>query len=364
MNEHVFITGGAGFIGTPLAERWARAGAAVTVFDCFHPQVASIHDDNRRRLEALGVDIMKGDVRDRAALDAALRKAAPEIVYHLAAETGTGQSYDEPARYCEVNVTGTANLIEALRTTTPRARRVILAGSRAVYGEGACVNTEGQPAVAVARKSEDLAAGDYSPKDRFGNRLIPVATNADCPASPASIYASTKLMQEYLLAQGLWGSGIELGILRLQNVYGPGQALGNPYTGVLSIFVQQVAQGKTLEIYEDGEITRDFVFIDDVVSAFYRMGTIGNMPKGVIDIGSGTGTTILDAARQILRVMGEDPQQLRISGRFRPGDIRHAVADISRAAEELGWRPEHTFASGIERLVTWVDKKTAVSHKG
>ncbi len=359
MNEHVFITGGVGFIGSRLAERWSRAGAAVTVFDSFHPQVASIHADNRRRLIEIGVDVIKGDVRDRAALDAAIRKAAPEIVYHLAAETGTGQSYDELERYCCVNVTGTANLIEVLRAARLKARRIILAGSRAVYGEGACIDAEGRPTAAVARKNEDLTAGDYSPKDKFGNRLTPVATNADCPANPASIYASTKLMQEHLLAQGLWGSGIELGILRLQNVYGPGQAMRNPYTGVLSIFVQQVAEQKTLEIYEDGEIIRDFVFIDDVVLAFYRMGTIGAMPKGIIDIGSGVGTTILDAARQILRGMEEDQRRLRISGRFRPGDVRHAVADISRAADELRWQPEHALASGIDRLVAWGAKETA-----
>lgn len=363
MSACVFITGGVGFIGSRLAERWTRAGAAVTVFDSSHPQVASIYTDNRRRLIELGVDVMKGDVRDRAALNAAIRKAAPDIVYHLAAETGTGQSYDEPARYCDVNITGTANLIEVLRTSSPKTRRVILASSRAVYGEGACIDTKGRPTTAVARKSEDLAAGDFSPKDKFGNRLTPRATNVDCPANPASIYASTKLMQEYLLAQGLWGTGIELGILRLQNVYGPGQALHNPYTGVLSIFVQQVAEQKTLEIYEDGYITRDFVFIDDVVAAFFRLGIIGSIPKDIIDIGSGMGMTILDAAKHVLRAMEQDVQRYKVSGRFRPGDVRHAVADISRAADELGWDPEHGFASGIERLVAWCNKGNTSSTK-
>lgn len=357
MSACVFITGGVGFIGSNLAERWSRAGTAVTVFDSFHPQVASIHTNNRRRLIELGVDVIKGDVRDRAALDAAIRKAAPDIVYHLAAETGTGQSYDEPARYCDVNVTGTANLIEVLRTASPKTRRVILAGSRAVYGEGACIDAKERPTTAVARKSEDLAAGDFSPKDKFGNRLTPIATNADCPANPASIYASTKLMQEYLLAQGLWGSGIELGILRLQNVYGPGQAVRNPYTGVLSIFVQQVAEQKALEIYEDGEIIRDFVFIDDVVSAFYRMGTIEAMPDGIIDIGSGVGTTILDAAKQVLRAMGKDLGNLWISGKYRPGDVRHAVADISQAADKLGWQPETGFSAGLDQLIALADWK-------
>lgn len=357
MTERVFITGGAGFIGSRVANRWAGTGAAVTIFDSLHPQVANIAPENCRRLARLGVEVIKGDVRDRAALVEAVGKSAPGIVYHFAAETGTGQSYDEPSRYCDVNVTGTANLVEALRVAAPETRRVVLAGSRSVYGEGACVDASGTPTPAVARTSEDLAACDYAPKDRSGNRLFPVATNADCPVNPASVYASTKLMQEYVLAQGLWGTGTELGILRLQNVFGPGQALNNPYTGVLSIFVQQVMEGKTLEIYEDGSITRDFVFIEDVVSAFFRMGTIETMPKGIIDIGNGVGTTILEAAQQILRALGKDPQRLRITGRFRPGDIYHAVADISRAMKELGWKPEHDFSLGIKQLVEWVEKR-------
>lgn len=360
MNERIFITGGVGFIGSRLAECWTRAGGLVTVFDSFHPQVASIHDANRQRLAELGVDIIKGDVRNRTALDTAIQKAKPDIVYHLAAETGTGQSYDMPAQYTDVNVSGTANLVEALRTAQSTTRRVILAGSRAVYGEGACVDAEGRPALAVARKTSDLAAGDFAPKDTNGNCLIPVATNASCLANPSSIYASTKLMQEYLLLQGFWGSETEVGILRLQNVYGPGQALRNPYTGVLSIFAQQVAEERTLEIYEDGEITRDFVFIDDVVSAFHRVGTVGAMPDGIIDIGSGMGTTILDVAKQVPLAMGKDVNNLRISGKFRPGDIRHAIADIARATDKLGWRPTHSLSTGIAQLTAWL-AETAVS---
>ena len=359
MTERVFITGGAGFIGSRLAERWARVGSSVTVFDSFHPQVASIHGANRQRLSELGVDVIEGDVCDRTALDAAIQKCVPNIVYHLAAETGTGQSYDMPSRYSDVNVVGTANLIEALRSVRFATRRVILAGSRAVYGEGACVDTEGRPALAVARNTSNLAAGDFAPRDIHGNCLSPVATNSNCPPNPSSIYASTKLMQEYLLLQGFWGSETQVGILRLQNVYGPGQALHNPYTGVLSIFAQQVAEKKILEIYEDGEITRDFVFIDDIVSAFHLMGTVKVMPVGVIDIGSGVGTTILDAARQVLLTMGENVESLHISGKFRPGDIRHAVADISRATDELKWRPVHSFSTGIAQLRAWLAEKTA-----
>ena len=205
MTANIFITGGAGFIGARLADRFARDGARVTVFDNFHPQVASIHPANLQRLAQVGVQVVTGDVRDRDALSAAIDKAAPDLVYHLAAETGTGQSHDLPARYSDVNVTGTATLVEALRDATSKVGRVVLAGSRAVYGEGACVDAEGQPTLAAHRKSEDLAAGDFMLKDKAGHPLVPVATNADCPVNPASIYASTKLMQEYLLEQGFWG---------------------------------------------------------------------------------------------------------------------------------------------------------------
>lgn len=361
MTANIFITGGAGFIGARLADRFARGGARVTVFDNFHPQVASIHPANLQRLAQVGVQVVRGDVRDRDALAAAIDKAAPDLVYHLAAETGTGQSHDLPARYSDVNVTGTATLVEALRDATSKVGRVILAGSRAVYGEGACVDAEGQPTLAAHRKSEDLAAGDFVLKDKAGHPLVPVATSADCPVNPASIYASTKLMQEYLLDQGFWGSGTEVAVLRLQNVYGPGQARDNPYTGVLSIFARQIAEEKTLDIYEDGEITRDFVFIDDVVSALHRVGTIETMPEGIIDIGSGKGVTILDVARRLLHAMGRDPDRLRISGKFRAGDIRHALADISRAKMELGWQPEHDLATGIDQLVAWEAEASAAS---
>ncbi|SEJ97026.1 dTDP-L-rhamnose 4-epimerase [Cribrihabitans marinus] len=166
-------------------------------------------------------------------------------------------------------------------------------------------------------------------------------------------------MQEYILQQGFWGSGTEVGILRLQNVYGPGQALGNPYTGVLTIFAQQIAERRILDIYEDGEITRDFVYVDDVVAAFFRMGTVEVMPEGILDIGSGEGTTIVEAARRLLLNMCADDGQLRISGGYRPGDIRHAVADNSRARLELGWQPEFDLVNGMAQLTAWLAEATS-----
>jgi dTDP-L-rhamnose 4-epimerase len=348
----VLITGGAGFIGSRLAETLCETHR-VAVFDSFHPQAHDGNADNRLRLIRNGIATVTGDIRDPAAVDAVMAFCKPDIIYHLAAETGTGQSFDEPARYVDVNVMGTAHLIQAIRTHAPENARVILAGSRSVYGEGACIDATGRPIAAMERRADDLAAGAFQPRSRAGAPLTPVPTNADCPVAPASIYASTKLMQEYLLQQAFWGTDRTVGILRLQNVYGPGQSLSNPYTGVLSIFCRQIQQGQTLDIYEDGQIVRDFVHVDDVVRAFVMMGQAGVMPTEILDIGSGQPSTILDVARRLLHSLDGVPDRLHITGAFRPGDIRHAVADISRAAALLGWAPDIPLDQGLASLARW-----------
>lgn len=348
----VLITGGAGFIGSRLAAALS-ADAVVTVFDNFHPQVHDGNPENRDRLARHGVAVIEGDIRDGAAVAAAVTKARPQIIYHLAAETGTGQSFDLVTRYNDVNIMGTAHLIEAIRGHAPDLTRVILASSRSVYGEGACVDATGCPTPAVERLDADLARGDFAPRDRHGVPLTPVPTDAACGVAPASIYASTKLMQEYLLAQAFWGTEVAVGILRLQNVYGPGQSLNNPYTGVLSIFTRQIMEGKILDIYEDGEITRDFVLVDDVVAAFAAMGRVADMPREIIDIGSGEAVTILDLATRLLGLLQAPTDRYRITGAYRPGDIRYAVANITRARDMLGWSPETTLQQGLETLVRW-----------
>lgn len=347
-----FVTGGAGFIGSRLCALLAQEGTVVA-FDNLHPQVHAGNPDNVNRLGASGVRLIVGDVCNPEALRSAIAEVSPDVVYHLAAETGTGQSFDLVARYNDVNIMGTAHLIEAIRAEGPKVRRVVLAGSRSVYGEGACVNAAGQPTAAVARTDEDMRRGDFAPKDRFGTPLTPVPTDASCVVAPASIYASTKYMQELLLEQAFWGTEVGVGILRLQNVYGPGQSLNNPYTGVLSIFTRQIAEGRTLNIYEDGEITRDFVLVSDVAEAFRRIGTIDTLPGQIVDIGSGEPATILAVAQELLRLMGAEPQRTNITGAFRPGDIRYAVADISAAREKLGWQPAVALAEGLAQLVEW-----------
>lgn len=348
----ILITGGAGFIGSRLSRRLARAGHPVTVFDSFIEQVHGNGARARAAVSMDGITILQGDVRDEDLLTRALRASGARIVIHLASETGTGQSHSDPAHYVDVNVTGTARLVQAVRSVGG-VRRVILAGSRAVYGEGACVDRSGTRVPAVPRRDSDLAIGDYAPKDRVGRVLRPVATASDTPPAPASIYASTKLLQEFVLSQGLWGSDTTLGVLRLQNVYGPGQSLGNPYTGVLAVFAERIAAGRTLEVFEDGAITRDFVYIDDVVEAFLRMVQSPIVTAQPLDIGAGTATTILAVARRLLTVMGADPEALRVTGAYRPGDVRHAVADISAARAVLGWQPTVGLETGLTRFAAW-----------
>lgn len=353
----VFITGGAGFIGKPLSTTLVAANHSVTVFDNLHPQVHSSPESTIAELETSGVDFINGDVRHAEQIRTAIFTSKPEIVVHLAAETGTGQSYDLPGQYCEVNVTGTARLIEGVRGARAHGievRRLILAGSRAVYGEGACVDDQGRERVAVPRAYQDLVDGDFMPKDAAGNGLIPVPSCAATTAvAPASIYASTKLMQEFVFRQALEHSGIECGILRLQNVYGAGQSLNNPYTGVLSIFAQQLLSGDVLAIYEDGAIVRDFVYVSDVVNAFRHLCETDRVPDRILDVGSGQGATILDVARMMIDILELPADRLTVTGQFRPGDIRHAVADIGEVAAILNWQPEVNLQEGISALLGW-----------
>lgn len=353
----VLITGGAGFIGTRLAHRLRALGHNVHVFDNFCPQVHDGSDEAARLLAADGISVHRGDVRDRAALRQVLSRSDPQQVYHLAALTGTGQSFHLPGLYCDVNVVGTSNLIEAIRDTGTSVRRVILASSRAVYGEGACIDADGRPTPAVERRATDMALGDFRPKDAGGRPLTPVKTAASCPVNPMSVYASTKLMQENLLRQGFWGTDVGIGILRLQNIYGPGQSLNNPYTGVLSIFCRRIQDGHGLDIFEDGNIVRDFLLVDDAVSAFVAMGLAAQVPAEVLDIGSGAGVSILDVARRLLALMGADPRLAKVCGAFRAGDIRHAVADTSLALGALGWSPEFSLDQGLARLADWADRE-------
>lgn len=355
MNQRrVFITGGAGFIGSRLMRALIDKlpNSQIAVFDNLHPQV---HGNDPSPPQALdNTTFILGDITDESALAKAVVDFRPELIYHLAAETGTGQSYDEPIRYCNVNVMGTAHLVHAIRKCDS-VRRVVLAASRAVYGEGAYVDANGKEFVATPRQPPALASGNFDIPLPAGAQYpaYPIASHASLPPMPASIYASTKLMQEYILTQAGEHSDWKTVILRFQNVYGPGQSLRNPYTGVLSIFANQLLAGKEIPIFEDGKIARDFVFVDDVVTALIAAGT-NEIPHGTImDIGSGEAVTILEAARILMRSLDISDDNYKITGQFRAGDIRHACANISSAKNLLNWIPRTSVKEGLRQLALW-----------
>jgi dTDP-L-rhamnose 4-epimerase len=352
MRRRVLVTGGAGFIGMHLLPRLAATDCDLIVFDNLHPQVhgpAAVCG-----VLPAGTVFIQADIRDRDAVARVVTETAPDHVVHLAAETGTGQSWDEIHRYCDVNIGGTAALVEALRQLPEReGRRLVLASSRAVYGEGAYHDADGHLVVLQGREPEDMRRGLFNPMIA-GQALRAVPTPEDVPTAPASIYASTKLMQEFVVTQGLLGTAIEPVVLRFQNVYGPGQSLNNPYTGVLSIFSGQILQNQSLNIYEDGQITRDFVYVEDVVDALMQALTVPKRPERPINIGSGRPTTILDAARELAAVLDAPDIEIRITGDFRAGDVRHAVADISAAEAILNWTPRTGLREGLSRLGDWV----------
>ena len=345
--ERILVTGGMGFIGSRLLE-YLGTEHEILSFDCLHPQVHGLisppsHPRN-----------VRGSVTDSHELAQVVRYFDPTVIYHLAAETGTGQSYDEPARYCDVNIQGTANLIEAARAGAKRLRRVVVAGSRSVYGEGAYRDGE-HVVCGLPRETAAMAAGKFDVVSEDGRPLEPVPTPEWLPARPASVYATSKLAQEYLLTQCFEGTDVDVVCLRFQNVYGAGQSLTNPYTGVISIMSQIALDGKKLNVFEDGQIARDFVHVSDVVRAMVVVGDTGlSIGAEPINIGTGRTVTITEMAVTLLTLLGKDPDNYYISGDFRAGDVRHAVADISAAAERLGWTAEVSFEDGMKEITDWV----------
>ena len=352
--QRVLITGGAGFIGSRLVRKLLAEDAPrqIWVLDNLHPQV---HGPDASPPEfGPGVVFLHGDVGEADDVQRAVLAAQPELVYHLAAETGTGQSYDEPTRYCKVNVLGTTHLIEAIRHARC-TQRVVLAGSRAVYGEGAYHDQQGRECVGLPRDAAAMGQGRFDvplPAGHSGPG-VPAASHAGLPPAPASVYASSKLMQEYLLAQAGAGGPWTAATLRFQNVYGPGQSLRNPYTGVLSIFARQLLEGRDLAIFEDGRIARDFVYVDDVVDALVRAGKSPLAHGTTVDIGLGEAATILEVAKSLMRALGRPEDSFRVTGAFRVGDIRHARADIEPARRLLGWRPNVGIQQGLTQLAHW-----------
>lgn len=355
MNK-ILITGGAGFIGSHLVKHLSQTGAILRILDPLAPQIHGPVPQHLEWLTAPGIEFMRGSVNDRRQLEAALNGISH--IVHLAAETGTGQSMYELARYNEVNSQGTALLLDHLANRAHSVKRVVLASSRSVYGEGAymCPQCGGahERIYPVARTATQLAAHAWEPLcARCGGPLQAIPTREDDRVLPASVYAATKYAQEDLVRIACESLGIGYGILRLQNVYGEGQSLNNPYTGILSIFSTRIRRNIDLPIFEDGLETRDFVHVDDVARAIQTCLLSDQKINKVINVGSGIGTSVLHVAQQLIKALN-GTVQVRVTSEYRLGDIRHNVADITRLTELMPGGPQIDLQEGLQRFATWV----------
>lgn len=345
----VLVTGGAGFIGTTVSRMLAQKADRWVVVDNLHPQVHA----ERARPQALAesAELVVADVTERATWDSLLDDARPDVVLHLAAETGTGQSLHEATRHANVNVVGTTEMLDAFGRAGHVPAHFVFSGSRAVYGEGEWKREDGTVFRPGQRSHAQLDAGQW---DFPSATSMPSAAARTWPA-PTSVYGATKLAQEHILAAWAAAHASKLTVLRFQNVYGPGQSLTNPYTGIVSLFSQMARRGESIPVYEDGAITRDFVYIDDVARAVSTvMVTPPESDSSCFDVGSGVATTILELAG-LLADYHKAPRP-HVNGAYRDGDVRHASCDIGDTLDHLDWRPEWPVERGIAALQDWIEQ--------
>lgn len=352
MAERVLITGGAGFIGSHLGRELLEYGYRVRALDDLNPQVhgnknppAYLDDD---------VELVVGDCRDEAAVSSALRDV--DLVVHLAARVGVGQSMYEISDYTSVNDVGTAVLLQAMLKDRPE--RLVVASSMSVYGEGLYRTREGNDVSISQRSKDDLRSRRWEPVGPSGDPVEPVPTPEDKPVDLSSIYALNKYNQERMCL--LFGQAYDVPAIALRffNVYGPHQALSNPYTGVLAIFASRLLNDRHPLIFEDGEQRRDFVSVRDIARAC-RLALEKPAAEGVVNIGSGSGHTVRDVARMLAEVLGKEHIQPDVTHKYRVGDIRHCFADVSRARDVLGYEPEVDLEKGMVDLGHWLEGQLA-----
>jgi len=356
--KKILITGGAGFIGSNLALKLINKGYIVTVLDNLSPQ---IHGDNPEKESPLyrsicdKVNFIKGSVTSRPDWEKALKDQF--AVIHLAAETGTGQSMYEIQRYVDVNIGGTAILLDLLANTKHTVKKILTASSRAIYGEGKYNCLQHGIVYPNVRLDMDMSKNDFECKCPLCHQVVELlSTTEDSKIHPASVYGITKQNQEQMIMTVGKSLGLNTVAFRYQNVYGPGQSLSNPYTGILSIFSTRIKNNKDINIFEDGKETRDFVYIDDVVDATI-LGLENEKANGqVYNVGTGVQTDVLTVAQTLCSNYKVEVPIL-ISGNYRLGDIRHNFADISKIQSELGFVPKWDFAKGIESFTKWVNKQ-------
>ncbi|GFO57740.1 nucleoside-diphosphate-sugar epimerase [Geomonas silvestris] len=355
MGRRVLITGGAGFIGSHLADELLRHGYEVRALDLLLPQ---IHGPEARRPAYLApeVELIKGDVRNKELVCQALKGV--DAVFHLAAMVGVGQSMYEIEKYTSTNNYGTAVLLEAL-ASCGGVERLVVASSMSIYGEGLCRDAAGNLHNPPQRTLEQLQGGAWELRGAKDEVLTPVPTPELKVPSLASIYALSKYDQERMCL--IFGSAYRVPVLalRLFNVYGPRQALANPYTGVLAIFAARLLNGKPPTLFEDGRQQRDFVSVYDVAAAG-RLALEARQTKDqVFNIGSGRRFTVYEIALSLARVLNRPDIEPEVTGTYRAGDIRHCFADISEASQQLGYQPRIAFEQGVLELAEWLAGQSA-----
>ena len=350
--KNILISGGAGFIGSQLCIKLIEKGYAVTVLDNLSEQIHGVGESALYKSIKDKCIFIKGDVRHKQDWLKSIK--GQDAVIHLAAETGTGQSMYEVEQYNEVNIMGTAHLLDILANKNHSIKKIIIASSRAIYGEGKynCSNHGVQ--YPNERKEQDMDNGEFNLKCATCNtELSLLATDEQAKIHPSSIYGINKQQQEQMVMLMGASLGIPAVAFRYQNVYGPGQSLSNPYTGILSIFSTRILNGNNIDIYEDGQESRDFVYIDDVVDATI-LGLENNAANGeVFNIGSAEPTTVLTVA-ETLKKLFNAATTINVSGNYRVGDIRHNYADVTKAKKLLCFAPKYNFQQGITAFVAWV----------
>ncbi len=351
---HVLITGGAGFIGTHLSRGLLAKGHGVRVFDNLTEQVHG-NDAPRNNCTLPEVEFIYGDVRDREALTAALENI--DIVFHLAAQTGVGQSMYQIEEYTSCNVGGTATLLDILANEKKSVQKLVVASSRAVYGEGKYSCPSCGIVFPEPRSVEQMRNHDWEVKCPLCSAdVVPLPTDEDKPLKPGSVYAISKRDQEEMGICIGQAYGIPATALRFFNVYGSGQSLTNPYTGIITIFASKIRNGEAPLIYEDGLESRDFVHVSDVVQACLLAMDTGSSDYRVFNVGSGQALSVLEMARIMIGEMGADLNP-EVIGKYRVGDIRHCHADLTNASRYLGYRPQTDFRTGICEFLAWAETR-------
>lgn len=352
---NVLITGGAGFIGSGLAKQLTKKGHHVTLFDNLSEQVHGVNPEVKIAATDR-VHFIKGDVRERQNLQDALKDQ--EAVIHLAAETGTGQSMYEVRKYSDVNIGGTACLLDILTNEKHTIKKVIVASSRAIYGEGKYHCEEHAAVYPDFRKEKDMLHGMFEARCPVCSKpVVNLPTDEESQWNPGSIYGITKQTQEQLVLTACRSIGIPAIAFRYQNVYGPGQSLLNPYTGILSIFSTRIKNGKRIDIFEDGKQGRDFVYISDVVDATILGLESSDVGWEAFNVGSGQLTTVKKVAETLADKYKSGNTEIRITGSFRIGDIRNNYADLTKIKSLLGFEPQISFDEGISEFTKWVNRQ-------